>query len=64
MTTSFTKNLIEIAKGRKPPDQVIRKGKLISVQSGEFVPTTEIAIKVAHFTFIPIVVDPDEQEKT
>jgi adenine deaminase len=52
MSESYTKSLIEVAMGRKPADLVIRKGTWACVQSGEFVPDTDIAIKDGHVAFV------------
>lgn len=41
----FTRNLIDVAMGRQKADTVIRKGIWACVQSGEFIPGTDIAIK-------------------
>jgi adenine deaminase len=40
-----TQALIDVAMGRKPADLVLRKGTWACVQSGEFIPDTDIAIK-------------------
>ena len=39
------RTLIDVAMGRQPADLVLRKGIWVCVQSGEFVPETDIAIK-------------------
>ena len=52
MTASLTKNLIDVAMGRNPADLVIRKGTWVCVQSGEFVPDTDIAIKDGHIAYV------------
>lgn len=52
MPASFTKKLIDVAMGRTPADLVIRKGTWACVQSGEFVPDTDIAIKDGHVAFV------------
>ena len=44
-STQLTSNLIDVAMGRKPADLVLREGTWVCVQSGEFVPDTDIAIK-------------------
>ena len=36
--------LVDCAMGRKPADMVIRKGIWACVQSGEFIPDTDIAV--------------------
>ena len=40
----FTRNLIDVAMGRRKADLVILKGIWACVQSGEFVPDTDVAI--------------------
>jgi len=47
MKTSLelTKKLVDVAMGRVPADMVIRNGVWVSVQSGEFILKTDIAIK-------------------
>ena len=42
--TERTQTLVDVAMGRKPADLVIRGGQWISVQSGEIIPETDIAI--------------------
>ncbi len=37
-------SLVDVAMGRKPADLVIRKGQWVSVQTGEIIPDTDIAI--------------------
>jgi len=48
----LTINLIDVAMGRKPADLVLRKGIWVCVQSGEFVPDTDIAIKDGHIAYV------------
>jgi adenine deaminase len=52
MTSSLTRSLIDVCMGRKPADMVIRKGNWVCVQSGEFVPDTDIAIKNSHIAYV------------
>lgn len=47
-----TRTLIDVAMGRKPADLVLRKGTWVCVQSGEFVPDTDIAIKAGRIAYI------------
>lgn len=42
--TSITRNLVDVAMGRKPADLVIRNGRWVCVQSGEIIPHTDIAV--------------------
>ncbi len=46
------KNLVDVAMGRKPADLVIRKGQWVSVQSGEIIPETDVAIKDGRIAFV------------
>jgi adenine deaminase len=48
----LTRNLIDVAMGRKPADMVLRKGTWVCVQSGEFVPDTDIAIKDGRIAYV------------
>ena len=41
----LTRSLIDVAMGRQKADLVVRKGTWVCVQSGEFVPDMDIAIK-------------------
>ena len=43
-TTKSTHKLVDCAMGRLPADMVIRKGQWVSVQSGEIIPDTYIAV--------------------
>ena len=54
MQTSIelTRNLIDVAMGRQPADLVLRKGTWACVQSGEFVPDTDIAIKDGRIAYV------------
>ena len=54
MLASFelTRNLVNVAMGRKPADVVIRKGQWVCVQSGEIIPDTDIAIVDGHFAYV------------
>ena len=48
----LTRSLVDVAMGRKPADLVIRKGKWVSVQSGEIIPDTDIAIVEGHIAYV------------
>jgi adenine deaminase len=39
-----SRNLVDVAMGRKPADLVIRKGRWVCVQSGEIIPDTDVAV--------------------
>ncbi len=51
-TVKLTRALVDVAMGRVPADLVIRQGQWVSVQSGEIIPHTDIAIKDGHIAFI------------
>ena len=44
--------LVDVAMGRAPADIVIRKGRWVSVQSGEIVPGTDVAVKNGRIAFV------------
>ena len=48
----LTRSLIDVAMGRQPADLVVRKGIWVCVQSGEFVPETDIAIKNGRIAYV------------
>jgi len=52
MSSYLTKTLIDVAMGRAPADLVIRHGTWVCVQSGEFVPDTDIAIKDGRIAYV------------
>ncbi len=43
-STKLTQSLIDVAMGRTHAELVIKNGKWVSVQSGEIIPNTDIAI--------------------
>jgi len=51
-SAKLTRSLVEVAMGRKPADLVIRRGKWVSVQSGEIIPGTDIAIVDDHIAYV------------
>ncbi|HUG35135.1 MAG TPA: amidohydrolase family protein, partial [Anaerolineales bacterium] len=51
-STKLTRSLVDTAMGRVPADLVIRNGQWVSVQSGEIIPNTDIAIKDGHIAFV------------
>lgn len=51
-STKLTRLLVDVAMGRKPADLVIRGGKWVSVQSGEIIPGTDIAIVDGHIAYV------------
>jgi adenine deaminase len=48
----LTRSLVDVAMGRKPADLVIRKGQWVSVQSGEIIPDTDIAVVDGHIAYV------------
>jgi len=51
-STKLTRALVDVAMGRVPADMVITNGKWVSVQSGEIIPGTDIAIKDGHIAYV------------
>lgn len=51
-STALTRALVDVAMGRKPAEMVIRKGQWVSVQSGEIIPDTDIAIVEGHIAYV------------
>jgi adenine deaminase len=51
-STKLNTSLVDVAMGRKPADLVIRNGKWVSVQSGEIVPNTDIAIVDGRIAYV------------
>ncbi len=49
---ALTRGLVEVAMGRQPADLVIRSGRWISVQSGEIIPNTDIAISGERIAYV------------
>ena len=50
--TKLPHTLVEVAMGRTYADLVIRDGKWVSVQSGEIIPHTDIAIVSGHIAYV------------
>jgi adenine deaminase len=48
----LTHALVDVAMGRLPADLVIRNGRWVSVQSGEIIAGTDIAIKDGHIAYV------------
>ena len=48
----LTRALVDVAMGRRSADLVIRKGQWVSVQSGEIIPETDIAIVDGHIAYV------------
>ncbi|MBV6402537.1 MAG: Adenine deaminase [Anaerolineales bacterium] len=51
-STKLTRSLVDTAMGRAPADLVIRGGRWVSVQSGEIIPDTDIAIVDGHIAYV------------
>ena len=51
-STTLTRALVDVAMGRKPADLVVLNGNWVSVQSGEIIPATNIAIKNGHIAYV------------
>src|SRR5512136_2592936 len=47
-----TRCLIDVAMGRQKADLVVRKGTWVCVQSGEFVPETDVAVKNGRIAYV------------
>ena len=43
-SAKLTRSLVDVAMGRVPADLVLQNGKWVSVQSGEIIPGTDVAI--------------------
>jgi adenine deaminase len=51
-STKLTRSLVDVAMGRVPADLVIRNGQWVSVQSGEIIPGSDVAIKDGHIAYV------------
>ena len=49
---SLSRGLVDVAMGREPADLVIRNGRWVSVQSGEIIPDTDIAVKGERIAYV------------
>lgn len=47
-----TRRLVNVAMGRLPADLVVRKGKWISVQTGEILPDSDVAVSGEHIAYV------------
>jgi adenine deaminase len=50
--SSRTRDLVDVAMGRKKADLVIRNGQWVCVQSGEIIPGTDIAVRGNRVAFV------------
>jgi adenine deaminase len=51
-STELTRSLVDVAMGRAPADLVIQNGNWVSVQSGEIIPGTDIAVKDGRIAYV------------
>ena len=51
-STKLTRTLVDVAMGRVPADLVILNGKWVSVQSGEIIPGSDVAVKDGHIAYV------------
>lgn len=51
-STKLTRALVDVAMGRLPADLVILNGKWVSVQSGEIIPGSDVAVKDGHIAYV------------
>jgi adenine deaminase len=51
-STKLTRALVDTAMGRVPADLVIQNGQWVSVQSGEILSGTDIAVKDGHIAYV------------
>jgi len=49
---TISKQLVDVAMGRSPADLVIRNGRWVCVQSGEIIPSTDIAITHERIAYV------------
>lgn len=47
-----SRTLVDVAMGRRPADTVIRNGRWVCVQSGEIIPSTDIAISGERIAYV------------
>ena len=50
--TKLTRALVDVAMGRLAADLVVQNGNWVSVQSGEIIPGSDIAIKDGHIAYV------------
>ena len=51
-SAKLTRSLVDVAMGRVPADLVIQNGNWVSVQSGEIIPGTDIAVKDGRIAYV------------
>ncbi len=52
LTAENTQKLVDCAMGRIPADLVVRNGKWVCVQSGEIIPSTDVAVLDGRIAFV------------
>jgi len=50
--STITRQLVDVAMGRKPADMVITNGRWVCVQSGEIIPETDIAVSNGRVAYV------------
>jgi adenine deaminase len=48
----LSRTLVDVAMGRTPADVLIRNGRWVSVQSGEIIPNTDVAVKQGRIAYV------------
>lgn len=51
-STKLNRALVDVAMGRVPADLVVRNGRWVSVQSGEMIPNTDVAVVDGHIAYV------------
>ncbi len=64
ITPEMTRRLVDCAMGRLPADKVIRNGRWVSVQTGEVIPHTDVAILGERIAFVGLDASHTIGEKT
>ena len=49
---TVSRELVDCAMGRAPADVIVRNGCWVCVQSGEFIPNTDVAIKGSRIAYV------------
>lgn len=50
--SALTRSLVDVAMGRMPAELLIRNGRWVSVQSGEIIPNTDVAIREGRVAYV------------
>src|SRR5918995_3315849 len=51
-SSKLTRALVDVVMGRAPADLVIQNGQWVSVQSGEILPGSDVAVKDGHIAYV------------